>query len=115
MKNENDINEVLNLIFEDLEEEKIEGCFQRLVCDIAARPNDYKKNAPIVDGLQMVQTRYLSNEASTASRKLLEAVQFGKSAVNVVACEVTYNKCYWSGPQMDSFISKFDDQISIEP
>ena len=107
MKNENDINEVLNLIFEDLEEEKIEGCFQRLVCDIAARPASFEKNLPIVDAVLISEQYNLTPKARVVSAKLLEAVRLGKGTGNTELCENVFSQCQFSGHKMDLVIAGF--------
>lgn len=108
LKNENDINEVLNVIFSDLEEQKIEGCFQRLVCDISATPESFKKNVPIVDAVLISEHHNLTPKARAVSAKLMEAVILGKTARDNSLCEQVYNHCEFSGTQMDLVIAGFE-------
>jgi len=109
-----DIDGVFDSIFGDIHKSNIEGCFQRLVCDIAARPANYQKHVPIVKGLELMQTHALTSDASSVSRKLYEAVRFGQNSSDDVACEMTFNNCHWSGPQMNQVMEKFDNQVTIE-
>ena len=104
----------MDTIFVDIHDSNMEGCFQRLVCDIAARPDDYQKNVPIVKGVQLIDADILSNKASSVSHKLMEALKFGQSNTDANVCETTFNKCHWSGPQMDKIISSFEKHVTIE-
>jgi len=108
------IDEVFNKLFGNIHQGRIEGCFQRLVCDMAARPDDFPQNVPILQGVDMMENHALNTEAATVSKLLSEAVHFGRNATDVKECEVVYNDCYWSGQQMDKIISKFDNQVTIE-
>jgi len=110
-----DINGIMDTIFVDIHKTNMEGCFQRLVCDIAARPAEYPKNVPIVNGVQLIDAEFLTNQASSVSRKLMEALKFGQATTDVNACEATFNKCDWSGPQMDKIISGMGKHVTIEP
>jgi len=110
-----DINGIFDTIFVDIGKSKMVGCFERLVCDIAARPEDYPENVPIVKGVQLIDAQYLTNEASLVSHKLQDALVFGQNITDVAMCEQTYSNCHWSGQQMDQVISMFDKQVTIEP
>jgi len=110
-----DINGIMDTIFVDIHDSNMEGCFQRLVCDIAARPDDYQKNVPIVNGVQLIDADFLSNKASSVSYKLMEALKFGQSTTDVNVCETTFNKCNLSGPQMDKIISSLEKHVTIQP
>merc|ERR1712168_1307532 len=113
-KVELNINEVFNTVFGDIHKSQTEGCFQRLVCDIAARPDDFQQNSPILTGVDMMETDSLSSEASAVSRILKDAAQFGRNATDVKQCEMVYNDCHWSGPTMDKVISNFDNKVTLE-
>jgi len=110
-----DINGIFDTIFVDIGKSKMVGCFERLVCDIAARPEDYPENVPIVKGVQLIDAQYLTNEASLVSHKLQDALVFGQNITDITMCEQTYSNCHWSGQQMDQVISMFDKQVTIEP
>ena len=110
-----DVDGVFDTIFVDIHKSKMEGCFERLVCDIAARPGDYQRNIPIIMGVEMIETHSLTSEATLVSRRLLKALKYGQNTKDVRACEETFSKCNWTGQQMDQVISQFDKQVTIEP
>jgi len=115
VENELILDEVFNTLLGNIYKGRIEGCFQRLVCDMAARPDDFPQNTPILQGVEMMETHKLnSTEATAVSRLLLEAAKFGRNTTDVNECEAAFNDCYWSGQQMDLVISKFDNQVTIE-
>jgi len=113
----NDLNQVFDAIFLDIAKNNMDGCFQRLVCDISARPAEFQKNLPIVAGVEMAKshTLLLSPKATSVSQKLLAALEFGKATQDVKACEQVYNQCEWSGEQMNEVISQLQKQVTIEP
>jgi len=110
-----DVDGVFDTIFVDIHKSKMEGCFERLVCDIAARPGEYQRNIPIIMGVEMIETHSLTSEATLVSRRLVKALKYGQSTQDVRACEETYSKCHWTGQQMDQVISQFDKKVTIEP
>jgi len=113
----NNLNEIFDTIFVDIAKSNMEGCFQRLVCDISARPNAFEKNLPIVTGVELTESQSLnlSVKAHTVSHKLLEALKFGKATQDVNACEEVFNQCQWTGGQMDQVIAGLQKQVIIEP
>jgi len=113
----NNLNQIFDTIFVDIAKSQMEGCFQRLVCDISARPNSFEKNLPIVTGVELAESQSLnlSVKAHKVSHKLLEALKFGKATQDVNACEEVFNQCQWTGGQMDQVIAGLQEQVVIEP
>merc|ERR1711872_1126636 len=95
---EGTVDELMNTILEDINDKHIEGCFQRLLCDITANPEGFKGNTAIKD-------------AVTMSEKLLEAVKVGqklsKAGFGVKNCEAVFNQCPFSGEVMDQIITQY--------
>ena len=111
-----DMDEVFAELFADIHKSQTEGCFQRLVCDIAANPEDYKKNNPILVGVEMMENHSLnSTMANSVTHLLLEAAKFGRNATDGRECEDIFHNCSWTGQQMDKVITKFDSQVTLLP
>jgi len=111
-----DLDEVFNVLFEDIFKSQTEGCFQRLVCDMAAKPEDYKQNSPILMAVEMMEDHGLnSTVATTVSQLLLDAAKLGQDAKDGSMCEAIFNHCHWSGPQMDRIITIFDSKVTLQP
>jgi len=104
-------DELYDRIFSDLAETKMVGCFQRLVCDIAARPAGFIDNVPILEGLAVVDQLELSPAGKAVSFQLLKAMKFGADIENVNQCEGLFNECKWTGRQMDSVIQDMRNRV----
>jgi len=108
---ETTVDEVMNTILGDINDKHIEGCFQRLLCDITANPNGFKDNIAIKDAVMMSEELTLAPEAKMVSKKLLKAVQFGqkltKAGFGVNDCEAVFNQCPFSGQVMDEIITQY--------
>merc|ERR1719187_692497 len=99
------MNEILDAVFVDIAHKRIEGCFERLVCDIAARPNGFApQTVPIVTSVKLAESAELSPLAKAVSKRLLKAMHFGSDSKNVGHCEGLFNQCPWSGELMDLVI-----------
>jgi len=110
-----DIDEVFDTLYGNIHKGKFEGCFQRLVCDMAARPEEFPENIPILEGVQLMETHTLkSAEAAGVLKLLSEAVQYGRNATQVTECEAAFNNCDWSGQIIDKVITKYDNQITLQ-
>lgn len=104
-------DQLYDKIFGDLAENKMVGCFQRLVCDIAARPAGFADNVPILEGLAVAKQLELSPTARTVSEQLLKAMQFGADLEDVGHCEGFFSECQWTGEQMDLVIKDMKNRV----
>jgi len=108
---EGTVDELMNTILEDINDKHIEGCFQRLLCDITANPEGFKGNSAIKDAVTMSENLLLAPEAKMVSEKLLEAVKVGqklsKAGFGVKNCEAVFNQCPFSGEVMDEIITQY--------
>jgi len=101
---EQNTDAVYDMIFADLAKQKMVGCFQRLVCDIAASPNTFhQRNLPILEGVKLAEELELSPRGHAVSLQLREALESGSGHRNVEKCEVQY-KCQFNGAVMDQII-----------
>jgi len=104
-------SQVYDAIFVDLAENKVDGCFQRLVCDIAASPVGFEHNLPILDGVRLAGEMDLSPVGSAVANGLLKALQFGSDLKNEAECEAVFNQCEWTGADMDRVIEDMRNQV----
>jgi len=100
---EQNTGDVYDAVFADLAESGNVECFQRLVCDIAASPNTFQRNIPILEGVKIAEELELSPRGHAVSLQLRKALEFGSALKNVEKCDVVY-KCEWTGAQMDQLI-----------
>jgi len=104
-------DQLYDKIFGDLAENKMVGCFQRLVCDIAARPAGFADNVPILEGLGLAEQLELNPTARTVSEQLLKAMQFGADLEDVGHCEGFFSECAWTGEEMDLVIKDMKNRV----
>ena len=108
---EESMDDVMNTVFGDISEQHIDGCFQRLLCDITADPKDFEANQPIKVAVEVSENLSLSPEARIVSQKLLQAVQYGnqlkEGGYGAENCEAAFNQCPFSGQLMDQIISQY--------
>jgi len=104
-------SEVYDAIFVDLAENKVDGCFQRLVCDIAASPAGFEKNLPILNGVQLAGELTLSPLGRDVADQLLKAMQFGSDLKSQADCEAVFNRCDWTGADMERVIEDMKNQV----
>jgi len=107
----NTADQLYDSIFADLAENDLVGCFQRLVCDIAARPAGFADNFPILEGLAVADQLELSPVGKTVSEQLLKAMQFGTDMEDVGHCEGFFSECKWTGEQMDLVIKDMKNRV----
>lgn len=114
----NAVNSMVEQVFTDISERGMEGCFERLVCDISADPHRFQTTSlPIITSIQSSRTVQLSTQkAKAVSARLFEAMRYGQVQRTVRACEEAFNRCEWSGSQMDAVISSFNlDSKIVQP
>jgi len=101
-----DVSEIMESTLSMIKGNKLEGCFQRLLCDIAAKPSGFERDLPIVAGVRLAESLELSPTAAGVAERLLEAFDVGSSLGNVESCETMYSQCQWTGEQMDAEIER---------
>jgi len=109
---ETDLGKLLSAQLIDIAANDLVPCFQRLVCDISARPDDFKKNVPIIDSVILSRAVQLDEGASHVSQDLMEALEFGRRTTDVKLCEQTYDQCQWTGDKMDAIIRQYMEQAN---
>jgi len=92
----------INDMYLAIPEYNLESCFQRLVCDVASQPASFQSNSSLVKGVRDAVHLRLSPEAVRVSKTLLRAIEFGEVAGDVALCEDVFNRCPWTGSQMDA-------------
>merc|ERR1711973_454882 len=112
------LNQVMDDLLDEIRVGRMEGCFERLLCDITARPTEYSRNLTLVSGIRTAafSTRYARPGAFAVSKKLLEASRYGEFLqANIAAgydptafCEQVYSQCPWTGKQMDQVILGYE-------
>jgi len=113
------LNQVMDDLLDEIRVGRMEGCFERLFCDITARPAEYSRNQALVDGVETAatsSTRYARPEAFAVSRKLLDAARYGQFLQENVSagfdastfCEQVYSQCHWTGKQLDQVITGYE-------
>jgi len=104
-------NALYEKIFADLAEQNMVGCFQRLVCDISARPDGFAEDIPILQGLAFSEQLEMSNGARHVSRQLLKAMQFGAELKDISECEGFFSQCKWTGTQLDLIVQDMKSRV----
>merc|ERR1712142_521135 len=86
-----DVGEIVESTLNVIATNDLEGCFQRLFCDISAKPSGFERDLPIVSGV---------------AQRLMEAFDMGSNLRSVDSCETKYQQCQWTGEQMDAEIER---------
>lgn len=108
------LNEVMDDLLVEIQVGKMEGCFERFFCDVAARPEEFPRNSFIVSGVELASEKTSKPQAKDVARKLLGATRYGKFLNQHTAfdattfCEQVYNQCPWTGKQVDQVISQYE-------
>jgi len=100
------VSEVMESTLSVIKNNGLEGCFQRLFCDISAKPSGFERDLPIVAGVRLAESLDLSPEASGVAQRLMDAFDVGSNLRNVDSCETRFNQCQWTGQQMDAEIER---------
>jgi len=105
------LTEAFNEIFLEIEKKVMDGCFQRLICDISARPEEFKdeegKSFQLISAIEIATLFKLQPKAMAVAKKISAARKIGEAAGDVRACEVTFKKCPWTGTKMQEAIQEF--------
>jgi len=104
------VSEVMESTLGVIKNNGLEGCFQRLFCDISAKPSGFERDLPIVAGVRLAESLDLSPEASGVAQRLMDAFDVGSSLRNVDSCEIRFNQCQWTGQQMDAEIERMSQE-----
>jgi len=104
-------NALYEKIFADLAEQNMVGCFQRLVCDISARPDGFADDIPILQGLALSEQLELSPASRTVSHQLLKAMKFGEDLREIGQCEGFFSQCEWTGTQLDQIVRDMKNRV----
>jgi len=106
-----DVSMVMNSLMNEIDDGHLDGCFQRLVCEIAAQPTEFEGNSDILKSVELSSGLEMDQRAVSVSKRLNEALQFGadlkKVYIGADYCEQVFNRCFWSGKQMDFLISEY--------
>lgn len=99
----------VNEMYLAIPDNDLESCFERLVCDIASDPTAFTTNASVIHGVKEAAglQHAISQKAFVVAKQLLRAVEFGESAKHVGLCETVYNRCQWTGKEMDGLLSEY--------
>jgi len=103
---ESQVRQVVENAMQVISSNQLEGCFQRLFCDIAAKPSGFERDLPIVNGARLAQDLDVSAGAVDISKRLLRAFDVGSELKDVKACEAKFSQCQWTGEQMDKEIER---------
>jgi len=101
-----DVGEIVESTLNVIATNDLEGCFQRLFCDISAKPSGFERDLPIVAGVRLAESLDLSPTASGVAQRLMEAFDMGSNLRSVDSCETKYQQCQWTGEQMDAEIER---------
>jgi len=104
------VSEVMESTLSVIKNNGLEGCFQRLFCDISAKPSGFERDLPIVAGVRLAESLDLSPEASGVAQRLMDAFDVGSNLRNVDSCETRFNQCQWTGQQMDAEIERMSQE-----
>jgi len=104
------VSEVMESTLSVIKNNGLEGCFQRLFCDISAKPSGFERDLPIVAGVRLAESLDLSPEASGVAQRLMDAFDVGSSLRTVDSCETRFNQCQWTGLQMDAEIERMSQE-----
>jgi len=104
-----DLTETFNKIFLEIDENVMEGCFQKLICEISARPEDFGdgKSFQLLSAIEIATVFKLKPQALAVAKKISAARRLGEAARDVRACAVTYSQCPWTGPKMQQAVQEF--------
>lgn len=95
--------EMLESLLVQIGEGGATSCFQRLVCDISADPQDFAEDLPILAAVQVEADDLTDPIAQSVLKSLQDAVTIGENG-SVRTCEQTYNQCQLTGLEMKSQI-----------
>lgn len=101
-----DTREVIEATLQLISRNNLEGCFQRLFCDIAAKPSGFERDLPIVAGVRLAKKLDLNPEVTDMSTRLLDAFNAGGDLKTVESCESKFDQCAWTGQEMDAEIER---------
>jgi len=103
--------ELLTNVFETIGKLKYTGCFQRLVCDISSKPEDFQGTISIVKSVHESQEVELSEDGTAVAASLLEAVKFGELNQNIAYCEKVFDQCQFTGDAMAEVTMTIKEKI----
>merc|ERR1712168_416007 len=103
--------ELLTNVFETIGKLKYTGCFQRLVCDISSKPEDFQGTISIVKSVKESQKIELSEEGAAVAASLTEAVNFGELNQNMGYCEKVFDQCQFTGDAMAEVTMTIKEKI----
>merc|ERR1712168_1192104 len=106
-----DEEELLTNVFETIGKLKYTGCFQRLVCDISSKPEDFQGTISIVKSVKESQEIELSEEGAAVAASLTEAVNFGELNQNMAYCEKVFDQCQFTGAAMAEVTMTIKEKI----
>jgi len=92
--------ELVEAFFEEVASAGLTGCFERLVCDIAASPQEFDEDAPILEAIKIGSDIVLDSSARTVVTSLEKALLIGQNAADLGTCEQAFDKCQYTGKQM---------------
>jgi len=101
-----DMSEVLEATLNAISANGLEGCFQRLFCDISAKPSGFERDLPVVAGVRLAESLDISPKANDVAQRLMNAFDVGSGLRNINSCETRFNQCKWTGEQMDLEIER---------
>jgi len=91
--------ETLEPIFVQIEEDGLTGCFQRLLCDIAADQDTFAEDEQLL-AIEEVDVETVEDPtAKSVIKSLQEAEAIGLKG-SIETCEQTFNQCQLTGKQM---------------
>ena len=106
-----ELNALMNEAYSGIHQNHIVGCFERLLCDIAAQPEEFNDIRPIQDVVQVSEYLVLNPEAKIVSSKLARSAMYGQklriSGFGTETCETVYNHCMWTGKTLDEIIVEY--------
>jgi len=100
-----ELTEAFNEIFSEIEKKVMDGCFQRLICDISARPDS--ESIQLISAVEIATVFNLKPKALAVAKKISAARKIGQTTRDVRACETAYNRCPWTGQRMQQAIQEF--------
>jgi len=96
--------ELVEAFFEEVSSAGLTGCFERLVCDIAASPQQFQEDAPIIEAIKIGTATVADPSARSVVTSLEKALQIGQNAADLGTCEQTFKQCQYTGLQMKNQI-----------
>jgi len=104
-----ELSEKFNEIFLEIEDTSMDTCFQRLICEIMAGPEDNRmgESYQLIAAIEIAMAFRLSPRAMAVAQRIATGKRVGKAAGDVGVCASTYKQCRWTGLEMQQAIQQF--------